>query len=347
MRIAVIAPLRFPIREPFRGGLEMFTDLLVRALMERGHEVLLLAHPDSSPDLPLVPVPFPERAGFGGTLRAHARMLRILAKLDVDVIHDNSIHFLPPLWSRKTGRPMVTTLHTPPYRASRLTGWMTRGRHPHRFVSISDHLGRQWAPYVGAYTVVHNGIDLQSWPAELSAPARPLAVCYGRITPEKGIHHAIRAAKVAGFPLSIAGAVADRDYFEQLIAPEVGEDVRYLGHLNRAQLGELLAGASVGVFPAVWDEPFGLVLVEMLACGTPVAAFNSGATPEILTSEVGVVVEKGDAEALASAIGEAAGKDRADCRRRAEQFSIQKMVEAYEAVYRSVLAVNDVVDQGL
>jgi UDP-glucose:tetrahydrobiopterin glucosyltransferase len=344
MKIAVIAPLRFPIREPFRGGLEMFTDLLVRALMKQGHEVSLIAHPDSDPELPIIPCSCPEDAGFIGTLRAHARMLRVLAKLEVDMVHDNSIHFLPPLWAKWNGVPMVTTLHTPPYRASRMTGWMTRGQQTPRYVSISDHLGRRWAPYIGEYTVIHNGIDLQAWPLATQVPQKPIAFCYGRFTPEKGMHYAVQAAKLAGIPLALAGAITDKVYYEEMIAPQIGQGVSYLGHLDRRQLAEELGKATVGVFPAVWDEPFGLVLVEMLACGTPVAAFNSGATSEILTEEVGVVVEKGNVEGLAMAMKQAAKKKRSDCRKRAEAFSIEKMVEAYEAVYQSVLAVNNVVD---
>lgn len=344
MKIAVIAPLRYPIREPFRGGLEMFTDLLVRALRRRGHEVLLLAHPDSDPELPLVPCRCPEEGRFFGNLLAHARMLRTLSTLRVDLIHDNSIHFLPPIAARFLRVPMITTLHTPPYRASRITGWLTRRQPTHRFVSISDHLGRQWAPYVGEYAVIHNGVDLAEWPVSLDHPPEPTAFCYGRLTPEKGIHLAIAAAKRAGFRLAVAGAVTDQAYYKEKIAPELGGAIAYLGHLNRKQLADQIGKASVGVFPAVWDEPFGLVLVEMLACGTPVAAFNSGATPEILEESVGVVVAKGDVTALAGALREAAQKERADCRQRAELFSLQKMIGAYEAVYRSVLSVDNVVD---
>jgi len=216
VKIALLAPLRFPIAEPFHGGLEMHTHLLADELTRRGHTVTLFGHPESKTAARVVPVLVGEKAGVLGQVFAYREAMEKIRKGGFDAVHNNSIHFLPPLLAGSLRCPMVTTLHTPPYKSLRWGGRYSRAAN-HRFVSISQHLHGVWEPYIGKHTVVHNGIDFASWP--FSAAATPgMAVWYGRFTPEKGAEFAIAAAKAAGFGLTLAGPVYDQDYFNDKAA---------------------------------------------------------------------------------------------------------------------------------
>lgn len=331
MRIALLAPLRHPITEPFAGGLERHTYLLGKLLQQQGHEVVLYARPESDERFSLRPCS-PEGNGLLAQARAYHRALSHIKAGDYDAVHDNSIHFLPPLLAGRLACPMVTTLHTPPYRSHRWAARLGYAKN-HRFVSISRHLHDRWASVVGKHNVIHNGIEAQRWPFGASPQPRT-TVWYGRLTPEKGAEYAIAAARRAGYRLTLAGPVTDRNYFERKIKPELDESVTYAGHLDQAELGRLVASASVGLVTSVWDEPFGLVYLEMPACGTPVAAFASGAAREVLTATTGTVVPKYDVEALAQVLGSVANKDRQLARRTVlKHFSADRMAEQYQGLY--------------
>lgn len=333
MRIAVLAPLRFPIAEPFHGGLEMHTYLLVQALNNAGHDVTLFAHPNSDRTACVEPVVLAEDAPFFRQVLVFRRAMQRIAQGKYDAVHNNSIHQVPPLLAGLLKCPMVTTLHTPPYRTLLWVARMSRAKN-HTFVSISRHLHDRWSAGLGKHPVVHNGIDSSNWPfSEKALPGT--AVWYGRFTPEKGAEYAIAAAKIAGYRLTLAGPVYDKAYFTDKIEPLLGDDVCYAGHLNQKELAGLIGGSSVGLVTSVWDEPFGLVYLEMPACGTPVAAFDSGAASEILTPETGAVVPKYDITALAEMMDELAAGDRSQRRlATAEKFSLQQMMEQYVKLYR-------------
>lgn len=335
MKIAILAPLRFPIAEPFAGGLEIHTQLLASGLVELGHEVTLFAHPDSEVAGKLVSCPVAKDAGFVAYTLAIRAAFRRIAEGDFEVVHNNSIHFLPPLLAHTLPSPMVTTLHTPPYKSHRYTARLMRKASQHSYLAISHFLGAQWADLIGDHGVVHNGINLDDWPFSEIGEAKT-AVWYGRFTPEKGAEFAIEAAQMAGYRLTLAGPVYDQTYFDQKIIPLLNDKITYAGHLSQTDLAALVGQSAVGLVTSVWDEPFGLAYVEMLACGTPVAGFRSGAAAEIITQENGALVEKRDVQALAQVLGEVEeSKDRRACRLRAEaSFPIGKMVERYLEVYR-------------
>lgn len=333
MRIAVLAPLRYPIAEPFRGGLEMHTYLLVRELKAAGHDVALFAHRDSDRTVNVVPVDLAADAGFVRQTIVYRDVMKRIVREKYDAVHNNSIHYLPPLRAGAVRCPMITVLHTPPYRSLRWAGRLSRAKN-HTFVSISRHLHADWQPYVGEHPVVHNGIDPDDWPFA-NAPEAKTAVWYGRFTPEKGAEYAVEAARLAGFSLTLAGPVYDRAYFDEKIAPLLGPDVTYAGHLTRSKLAGLIGRSAVGLVTSVWDEPFGLVYVEIPACGTPVVAFDSGAAGEIVTGDTGVLVPKYDVAALAKAMGESIALDRAQCRRSVENaFGVAGMVTRYLKLYK-------------
>jgi UDP-glucose:tetrahydrobiopterin glucosyltransferase len=158
----------------------------------------------------------------------------------------------------------------------------------------------------------------------------------GRLVPEKGPHLAIDAARVAGIPLKFAGPQSNRAYWDAEIAPRLGPDITYLGHLGHAELARRVGEAHVALCTPRWEEPFGLVLAEFLACGTPVAAFARGAIPDILDETSGVLAVADDPVDLGRALARAIRLDRHDCRRRAEHlFDADTMTDRYEAMYHA------------
>ncbi|THH40375.1 glycosyltransferase [Neolewinella litorea] len=350
MKIAVIAHLKFPIREPFHGGLEMHTHALVEHLSRRGHDVTLFALPDSDPRFRVVAPPldaveaaegidlFAEEPGFGmdfvNKFHAYASVMNAIQEGPFDLVHNNSLHFLPLALAHTLDCPMVTSLHCPPFASLRSGVILARPYLGNHFVAVSQSTARQWASDITHCSVVLNGIAVDRW--DFSPEGKPrTAFWFGRICPEKGPEYAIKAARRAGFRLRLAGSIYDQEYFDRAVAPELDDTVEYIGHLDHAGICREAGRAAVGMFTSTWEEPFGLVLPELLACGTPVVAFDSGATREILDNSCGVIVPKYDVEALAAALPTAARLDRKDCRRRAERdFSVSRMIDGYETIYR-------------
>ena len=167
------------------------------------------------------------------------------------------------------------------------------------------------------------------------------AVWSGRIVPEKGLSEAIVAARRAGFPVRFAGPIGDAEYYDDEIKPLLGPDVRYEGHLRQDELAELVGGAAVALVTPRWEEPYGLVVAEALACGTPVAAIARGGIPEILDESSGRLACPGDLDGLVRAIGQAASLSRADARLRAETHCSQDvMMEKYLERYYALIAAN-------
>jgi glycosyltransferase involved in cell wall biosynthesis len=272
----------------------------------------------------------------------HHAYLQLMVRLgrsadaDFDVIHNHSLHYLPVAMAATVPVPMVCTLHTPP------TPWLESAIQvneecPVTFVAVSDHTARAWAHVVPDVRVVHNGVDVTRWrPGVGGGPP----VWFGRIAPEKGAHLAVDAATLAGSPLRLAGPVADRAYYETEIRPRLERPgIEHVGHLTHAALVDLLGGASVALVTPCWDEPYGLVVAEALACGTPVCGFARGALSEILGEDCGRLVAPGDVEALAAAIDPASQLSRDAARRHAvRSCSLERMVERYSALYRELAA---------
>jgi len=251
--------------------------------------------------------------------------------------------------------PMVTTLHTPPF------CWLESGIREAtapmaRFVGVSEAMREKWSRVRPIDRVILNGIDLQrfAWRGEREGPAH--LIWYGRIVPEKGLHLALDAAALTGIPLRFAGPILDQAYFDDEIAPRLRADTAYLGHLDHEALSREIGAAAAFVCTPRWDEPYGLVVAEALACGTPVAAFARGAIPEILTPACGALARPDDVIDLARAITEAVGLARAACRARAEEAcDVRRMIGAYEALYLELIEsasagsvqANDAIDERL
>jgi glycosyltransferase involved in cell wall biosynthesis len=351
LRIAVLASSSFPIEQPFAGGLEAHVYNLSRALRERGHEVSLFAAPGSSLDhdittlpvhtLDLSPASLVDPVMAPTAVKEHHAYLGVMLDLAgrlagaFDVVHNHSLHYLPPAMSATLPMPMVTTLHTPP------VPWLESAvalapRDVNTYAAVSHFNATEWSSVVPDVMVIRNGIPLADWPV---GPGGTAAVWSGRITPEKGTHLAIDAARMAGVSLRVAGPVYDPRYFADQVAPRLGDGVEYVGHLGRSDLAALVGSSAVALVTPVWAEPYGLVVAEALACGTPVAAFSRGGVPEILDADSGVLARPDDLASLADAIPRAARLSRTAARRRAERHcSSDQMVDAYEELYRDVVA---------
>jgi glycosyltransferase involved in cell wall biosynthesis len=258
-----------------------------------------------------------------------------------DLIHNNSLYSVPVEQAASLPYPMVSVLHTPPlYWSQRVLS--DKHSHASDFVAVSASTARSWAPLLTP-RVVLNGVDTDAWPA---GPGGTDAVWSGRIVAEKAPHLAIQLARAAGLRLTIAGPVMDSEYFATAVAPQLGGDVRYAGHLDRADLARLVGSSAVALVTPVWDEPFGMVVAEAMACGTPVVAFGRGGIPEIvgpasgrlLVPPAGDVLSAADLDRARIAVREAAGLDRDGVRRCAvERLSLIAMLRGYEDVYRDVV----------
>lgn len=345
VKIAIIAHLKFPIAQPFSGGLEMHTHLLASALQARGHAVTLYASEGSVGSFALVPVCAPTGCAFDDVSEAridateHAAYVRIMdavAAEGFDLVHNNSLHFLPLLRAGELPCPMVTALHTPPFEPF-VRGVRARARDM-AFAAVSPSLAREWYDIIGEPHVIGNGIDLSAFAYSARPSGEPHAIWMGRLVPEKGTHLAIDAARAAELPLKFAGPRSNPAYWDAEIAPRLGDDVLYLGHLGHGDLARCVGEAHVALCTPRWEEPFGLVLAEFLACGTPVAAFRRGAIPDILDSSCGVLAAADDVADLGLAVTRAIQLSRTDCRHRAEQlFNAETMTDRYEGLYRSEL----------
>ncbi|NEU13158.1 glycosyltransferase family 4 protein [Methylobacterium sp. BTF04] len=347
MKIAVVAHLKYPIAEPYAGGLEMHTHLLVQTLKRRGHAVTLFASAGSDPDLDPVALCDPTGIALDGDAdhevaihdverAAYLAMMDLIRAGDFDCVHNNALDDLPLRASAGMTVPWVTVLHTPPFDS--LVEGVKAAAPGMTFLAVSSSLAQTWSEIVPHAQVVGNGIDLAIF-AYKAAPEAPFhAIWSGRIVPEKGLHLAIDAARAAGLPLHFAGPKLDPAYWAAEIAPRLGSDLIDLGHLSHRDLARQIGQARVAIVSPRWEEAFGLVAAEALACGTPVAAFRRGAMAHVLDVSCGRLAEPDDADALGAAIREAASLSRRACRDRAETlFDAEAMTDRYLEVYRHVI----------
>jgi glycosyltransferase involved in cell wall biosynthesis len=337
LRIALVAPPWFEIPPAAYGGIEWVVYGLARELCTRGHDVTLVAAGRNHTQARFVQTfadPPSLRIGESGPEVLHAaRTQHALNQEEFDVVHDHS--FAGPLLAAARRAPTVVTVHGPVggelgdyYRAL--------ARHIH-LVAISAAQRRQ-APDLPWIGTVHNGVPVAEYP--LVDRKEDFVLFLGRMGPEKGAHLAIDAAREAGYHLILAGKCTEPvelAYFEREIEPRLGPRVDWIGQVAVARKKDLLSKARCLLFPIQWQEPFGIVMVEALACGTPVVALNYGSVPEVVENGVsGFVCE--DMQGLVKGIGGAHLIDPQACRERAmRRFDVAVMVDGYEVAYREAI----------
>lgn len=340
LHVAMVAPPYFDIPPTAYGGVEAVVADLVDALIDRGHEVTLIGAGRHRTRAQRFLATYQRQPAdhLGEPLPevVHAaQVARLLEDLDVDVVHDHTL--AGPLLARSRLAPTVVTVHGPAT-GDPGTYYSALGSTV-ELVAISD-AQRAKAPRLPWAATVHNAIRADTFPFQ--AEKDEFALFLGRFHPDKAPHLAVDAARAAKLPIVLAGKCSEpveRAYFAREVEPRLGPDTTMFGVADAAAKRDLLARAACLVFPICWDEPFGLVMIEAMACGTPVVALRRGAAPEVIVSgQTGVVVD--DPSELPDAIDEARRLDPWICRKHVLQnFTTDLMAAAYESVYwRALLA---------
>lgn len=342
LHVAMLAPPWISVPPPGYGGVESVVSVLTEALIRRGHAVTLFCAPgslssaqvvtlldDAHPDeieRSLYEVDHVARAFDEIELAAHDRRF--------DVVHDHC-GFTALAMADRLDTPFVHTLHGQ-FTASTAAFY---ARHGHKAALVGISRAQLASAPAGLDPVgaIPNPIDLRAWP--LREHKDDYLLWIGRMTAEKGPHRAIAAARAAGVPLVLAGVIqpGQQAFFDREVAPHVdGERVRFVGEVGGAVKRSLFAGARALLMPIRWEEPFGMVMVEALACGTPVIAFPEGAARElVLDGQTGFLVE--DEQAMGAAVGRLPRIAARDCRAWvAEHCDVDVVAAAYECAYRSV-----------
>jgi len=331
----MLAPISWRVPPRHYGPWERVVSLLTEGLVERGLDVTLFATADSLTSARLdgiCPRPLAEDESLDPKVWESLHIANAFEKAaSFDLIH-NHYDFLPLSYGGLVSTPLVTTIHG--FSSNRIRPAYRRYDGRTSYVSISD---ADRDPDLHYVATVYHGIDLAEF--TLIEKPGPGLVFLGRIHPDKGVAEAVAVASAAGLPLVIAGIVHDRAYFEREIAPHLdGERVRYVGSLGPRDRDELL-GSSLALLHLVhFAEPFGLSMIEAMACGTPVIGFRRGSVPEVIDDGVtGFVVD--DIAGAIDAVRRAAALDRSKVRARvAERFSRDRMVDDYLRVYDRVAA---------
>ena len=334
MRIAMLSSISWPTPPTGYGPWELVTSLLTEALVARGVDVTLFATQNSQTAGKLegvAPRGYSEPPHLDAKVWEAMHIAHCIERAgDFDLIH-NQADFMPLTWSRLIDTPMLTTIHG--FSSDRIVPVYQRYDDNTHYVSISD---ADRHPSLSYTQTIHHGIPLNDFPFD--AEGSDDLLFFGRIHPDKGPHDAIAAAKRAGKRLIMAGLVQDQGYYEREVAPQIDDDrVIFRGVVGGEARTQALGQARALLHLIGFDEPFGLSVVEAMACGTPVIAFNRGSMPELIEHGVtGFLVDTVD-EAV-EAIARVGEIDRAACRRRVtERFSVERMADDYIKLYERLI----------
>jgi glycosyltransferase involved in cell wall biosynthesis len=341
MRIAQLAPLWECVPPPAYGGIELVVGLLTDELVRRGHDVTLFATGDSTTEAKLSSV-HPRALRLDDAVKDYCvyealQLSHVFQRAgEFDVIHSHMGHPALP-YSKLIKVPTVHTLHGV-FTSDNAKLYQHAKEQP--YISISN---AQVDPQLGLNCVatVYNAIDVKRHRFFPTADEPPYLVFLGRMSPEKGPHHAITIAKQTGLPLKMAGKVdfVDEEFFAREVKPHIdGCQIQFLGEANHTQKNELMGRAIATLFPITWREPFGLVMVESMAAGTPVIAMRMGSTPEVIDhGKTGYLCDT--VEECVQAVKNIDKIDRFACRDHVTSyFSVTQMTDGYEAVYRQVVS---------
>lgn len=339
MRIAQVAPLMERVPPRAYGGIELVVSLLTDELVRRGHEVTLFASGDSQ-TLARLESMTPQALRLDTQIREYGayELLQLSQVYEqaagFDIIHSHVGYTALP-FSTLIKTPTVHTLHSFTLDSRRLFAHYRQ----QPYISISN-AQRDPGLNLNFVSTVYNGIEPNAYAFHPQCQNPPYLAFLGRLSPEKGPHHAIAIAKQVGWPLKMAGKVdrVDQEFFEQELAPQIdGKQIQYLGEADHNLKVQLLGNAAVTLFPITWQEPFGLVMIESMCTGTPVIGIGLGAVPEVIAhGQTGFVCQS--VEEIASLVPAALALDRQACRDHVlNNFSVTQMVNGYEAAYQQIL----------
>ena len=341
MRIGMIAPPWFPLPPRRYGGIEFVVSLLTEGLVARGHDVTLFASGDSETGACLSYIfdraPF-ERIENGGHLEVMHSLDAYKRAREFDVIHDHdglASRAMGALVHELLGLPVVATLHGPADRMTQES--LSALRRDLRFIAISEYQ-RAGFPDLRFVATIPNAVDVEHMP--FTADKDDYFLFVGRMTADKGAHTAIEVARRLGVRLIMVGKVnegPEREFFAREVEPYLSDNIHYRGEVDHETKMELYRRARCTLFPIQWPEPFGLVMIESLACGTPVIAMRQGSVPEVMEDgRSGFIVETADE--MTEAAGRIAEIDPAECRRAVEErFGSDAFVAAHEAAYEELV----------
>ncbi len=343
MKICLIAPIDEAVPPLKYGGITRIIDLLTNGLIKHNHSVTLLASGDSKNPTNNIPIIPKAIRGFycdSKTREAHiylatSKILEVTSRQKFDLIHNHFGWRLLP-FAQLSKSPMITTFHTTLDQIDEEI--IINACKNTSFNAISDSQ-RKNMPYLNFEAVIHNGVDTSLY--RFSKKHQGYLVFLGRMSPEKGALEAIEISKQLKKQIIMAGPVPirDRQYFQEKIYPHIdGKKCIFLDEINDKQKDKLLGGAEALLAPVQWKEPFGLIFIEAMACGTPVVALNRGAIPEIIIDRITGIIDK-SVEELIQRFKEIKDIDRKDCRKLVEEkFTASIMVDKYEKLYQKILS---------
>ena len=334
MRIAVLSPISWRTPPIHYGPWESVVSLLTEELVRAGLDVTLFATGDSQTGGKLVavcPRPYSEDDSVDPKVAECLHISEIFERAaEFDIIHNN-FDFLPLSYSGLVETPVVTTIHG--FSSPKIMPVFKKYNARSHYVAISES---DRSPELDYIATIHHGIDVAQFP--FAGAKGKYLLFFGRIHPDKGVREAIHVAQRAGIKLVIAGIIQDQDYFATEVKPHIdGTTVEYLGSVGPDQRADVLGHALALLHLISFDEPFGLSLIESMACGTPVIAFNRGSMPEIIRDgETGYIVE--DIEGAINAVAVVRSIDRSICRADVEKrFTSRRMARDYVRVYEKIL----------
>jgi len=337
MHIAMLSPIAWRTPPRHYGPWESIVSLLTEGLVARGHAVTLFATSDSLTSGTLRSV-CPQGYEEDGSIVPKVWECLHIAEVfehagEFDIIHNN-FDFLPLSYSGLVDTPVVTTIHG--FSSPGILPVYKKYNERTYYVSVSD---ADRSPELEYVETIHHGIDIQQF--DFVASPEDYLLFFGRIHPDKGTAEAIEIARACNKKLLIAGIIQDKEYYQRYVAPQLeNESAEYIGSVGPAERSILLGRARALLHPINFDEPFGLSVIEAMACGTPVIAFNRGSMPELLVHGKNGFLVKSIAEAI-HAVSEIEKIDRNYCRQHvAHYFTTDRMVEEYIKVYDRILRRN-------
>jgi glycosyltransferase involved in cell wall biosynthesis len=337
MKIAITADPEIPVPPILYGGIERIIFMLIEELHKEGHDIILFAHKDSKVPCKLIPYPSQGQSKLE-ILKNTVCITRHVLTNKFDVIHSFGrlayLTFVLPLKVKK----IMSYQREPTISQVKLANKLAY-RNSLVFTGCSEYIAKQIRPYATAFAV-HNFVDINNYDFKSTVPADAPLMFLGRVEKIKGTHLAIEIARKTGNKLIIAGnipnAAKHQEYFEKEIKPHIDDDqIKYVGPVNDSQKNELLGGSKAFLMPILWDEPFGIVMAEAMACGTPVIGLRRGAVPEVITEGMdGYICTTVDQmiDAVNNIVKISRLKVREACERK---FSSKVIADEYTEIYKN------------